>query len=107
MDSIFSWSPLPGDIFYADLTPAKGNEAGGIRPVLVLRPLLSKGVTIVAVMSSCNIHTRITREDVDFLDIRTIDATRRFVEYITKLSEDTMCDILPDFVYGMIRYQGE
>lgn len=47
-----------GDIFYADLTPVKGSEQGGIRPVLILQNDIgnrySPTIIVAAVTSQIN-----------------------------------------------------
>ena len=68
-----------GDVFYADLNPAKGSEQGGYRPVLVVQnnlgnkysptvlvaPITSKTAKKTALPTHCMIHE-------DFLDVESM-----------------------------------
>ncbi len=95
-----------GDIFYADLSPVKGSEQGGIRPILVVQNDVgnkySPTVIAAAITSKINkahlpTHIEIdsnefglTKESVILLEqIRTIDKMR-LKEKIGHLDDDKM-----------------
>lgn len=80
-----------GDIFYADLSPVKGNEQDGVRPVLCIQNdigNLHSPTTIVAALTSrrtkhklpthVKVHTKgLTKKSIVLLEqIRTIDKSR-------------------------------
>lgn len=67
-----------GDVFYADLSPAIGNEAGGIRPVLI-KEVYDDVVIIVPYVFDWKTHTEILHPH----QIRSIDR-RRLKQKMTK-----------------------
>ena len=93
-----------GQIFYADLSPVKGNEQDGTRPVLILQNDAGNKhspTTIVAPITSAKpnscfpTHVRVDAEglvdgSVVLLEqIRVIDK-RRLLDYVGKLDRETM-----------------
>jgi mRNA interferase MazF len=95
-----------GDIYLADMDPAKGSEQGGVRPVLVIQN--NKGnkyspTTIVACLTS-RVHTKanlpthyLLPDDIGLKypsmvmleQIFTIDKTR-LIKYITRIPKPDM-----------------
>jgi len=92
-----------GDVFYADLTPVKGSEQGGIRPVVVIQNNIGNRYSptiVVAIITSKDktklpTHVEIVgggfmKQSVVLLEqIRTIDKCR-LREYVTTLDDATM-----------------
>ena len=93
-----------GEIYYADLSPVRGSEQGGIRPILILQNDMGNKhspTTIVAAITSrktkAALPTHVTftaefmkSESIVLLEqIRTIDKTR-LGECIGKIDKDTM-----------------
>ena len=95
-----------GDMFYANLSPVKGSEQGGVRPVLIIQNNIgnkySPTVIVAAITSKINkgklpthveldtTHYKIPKNSVILLEqIRTIDKTR-LEEKIGTLDERTM-----------------
>jgi len=92
-----------GDVFYADLTPVKGSEQGGIRPVVVIQNNIGNRYSptiVVAVITSKDkiklpTHVEIVgggfmKQSVVLLEqIRTIDKCR-LGEYVMTLNAKTM-----------------
>jgi mRNA interferase MazF len=93
-----------GDIFYADLNPARGSEQNGVRPVLVIQNdkgnKYSPTIIIAAITSSLEKANFPTHVSIDVKDlskssvilleqIRTIDKMR-LAEYIGHLDDATM-----------------
>ncbi len=95
-----------GEIYFADLTPVKGSEQGGVRPVLVIQNDIGNRyspTTIVCILTSqtnkTNLPTHVflgknfglSKESIALLEqIRTIDKQR----LIRKIGEITDCKIL-------------
>ena len=94
-----------GDVFFADLNPVVGSEAGGVRPVVVIQNDIGNrfSTTLIVALASrakkppLPVHVELTEntgglsEDTTILleQIRTIDK-RRLVHYIGHLDEETM-----------------
>ena len=97
-----------GDIYYADLSPVKGSEQGGYRPVLVIQNDIGNKhapTTIVAVITSRHTKAKLPthywikdeqgtsglrcESMVELEQIRTIDKTR-LKEFMGVLSEEEM-----------------
>ncbi|MDR2661262.1 MAG: type II toxin-antitoxin system PemK/MazF family toxin [Lactobacillaceae bacterium] len=98
-----------GDIYYANLNPAKGSEQGGFRPVLIIQNNsgnIFSPTTIIAVFTSKQTkaqlptHVEVSQKDVNIKEdslllleqIRTIDKSR------LKNKIDTLPDELMDKV---------
>jgi len=96
-----------GDVYYADLTPVKGSEQGGTRPVVVIQNDIGNRFSptlVIAVVTSKNkvklpTHVEIVKsngflkQSVVLLEqIRTIDKCR-LKDYITTLDYATMKQI--------------
>ena len=93
-----------GEIYYADLSPVRGSEQGGIRPVLILQNDMGNKhspTTIVAAITSRKTKAALPTHvpfAADFMksestvlleQIRTIDKSR-LAEYIGKIDKKTM-----------------
>ena len=98
-----------GQVYFADLSPVKGSEQGGLRPVVIIqndKGNLYSPTTIVATitskMSKAKLPTHIevkagegglsVKSIVLCEQIRTIDKSRLFA-YHGKFSEETMAKI--------------
>ena len=96
-----------GDIYYADLTPVKGSEQGGVRPVLVIQNDTGNRYSptlVVAVVTSkekpklpthvkINDSSVLAQQSIVLLEqIRTIDKCR-LKEYVASLGNTTMNQI--------------
>ena len=96
-----------GEIYYADLTPAKGCEQDGVRPVLILQNEIGNchsHTTIVAIISTksrthplpthVQISTKGLREvsTVKLEHIRTIDKSR-LLDRIGCLSQEDLSKV--------------
>ena len=98
-----------GDIFYADLSPVRGSEQGGTRPVLILQNDIGNqysSTTIVAAITSqiskakMPTHVEISgsrsglnKDSVVLLEqIRTIDKSRLF-QKVSSLNKELMSDV--------------
>jgi len=98
-----------GDMFYADLSPVRGSEQGGVRPVLIIQNNIgnkySPTVIVAAITSKINKgklpthveldtgHYKIPKNSVILLEqIRTIDKTR-LEEKIGTLDDRTMAKV--------------
>ena len=96
-----------GEIYYADLTPAKGSEQDGVRPVLILQNEIGNHyapTTIVAIISTKSrthplpTHVQISgnglREvsTVKLEHIRTIDKSR-LLDRIGCLSQEDLSKV--------------
>ena len=111
-----------GDIFYGDLSPVRGSEQGGVRPVLVIQNDIgnkySPTVIVAAITSQINkaklpTHVElaaeghgITKDSVILLEqIRTIDK-KRLKEKIGHLSDELMnhVDTALQISFGLIEY---
>lgn len=111
-----------GDIFYGDLSPVRGSEQGGVRPVLVIQNDIgnkySPTVIVAAITSQINkaklpTHVElealgygITKDSVILLEqIRTIDK-KRLKEKIGHVSDELMnqVDIALQISFGLIEY---
>ena len=92
------------EIYYADLSPVKGSEQGGVRPVLILQNDMGNKhspTTIVAAITSRQTKAKLpthvdiqmaglTKDSVILLEqIRTIDKTR-LTEYVGLVDKQTM-----------------
>lgn len=94
-----------GEIYYADLSPVKGSEQGGFRPVLIIQNNVgnhySPTVIVAAITSrkkkhDLPTHVRLTSPEyglenysVILLEqVRTIDRTR-LKDYVGKIDEGT------------------
>ncbi len=97
-----------GKIYYADLSPAVGNEAGGLRPVLVLStnidnsdsmsiiaPITSKKqtekhpTTVIVDGESCGM---ISESAILISQMRAFDNTR-LKDYMATLDEDKLQEV--------------
>ncbi len=111
-----------GDIFYGDLSPVRGSEQGGVRPVLVIQNDIgnkySPTVIVAAITSQINkaklpTHVElvaegygITKDSVILLEqIRTIDK-KRLKEKIGHLSDELMdkVDVALQISFGLVEY---
>lgn len=98
-----------GDVFLADLSPVKGSEQGGTRPVLVIQNDIgnrfSPTVIVAAITAQIQkaklpTHVEIDakrhgfdRDSVVLLEqIRTIDK-QRLIERITRLDDEMMAQV--------------
>ncbi len=95
-----------GDVFFANLSPVKGSEQGGIRPVLIIQNdvgnRFSPTVIVAAITAKiskgqipthveiCSKEHGLERDSVILLEqIRTIDKSR-LTDRITRLNRETM-----------------
>jgi mRNA interferase MazF len=97
-----------GQIYYADLSPVKGSEQGGLRPVLIIQNDIGNKyspTTIIAVITSrytkANLPTHVWLNDecglpkdsmVELEQIRTIDKTR-LSDFMGTVSQEVMKEI--------------
>lgn len=97
-----------GQIYYADLSPVKGSEQGGLRPVLIIQNDIGNKyspTTIIAIITSrhtkANLPTHIWLNDecglpkdsmVELEQLRTIDKTR-LSEFMGTVSQEVMKEI--------------
>lgn len=99
---------MRGDIYYADLSPVKGSEQGGMRPVLIIQN--NKGnqyspCTIVAVITTRGTKAKLPthywlkdaaglpfKSMVELEQIRTIDKSR-LSRYVGTISANEMKEI--------------
>lgn len=99
---------MRGDIYYADLSPVKGSEQGGMRPVLIIQN--NKGnqyspCTIVAVITTRSTKAKLPthywlkdttglpyKSMVELEQIRTIDKSR-LSRYVGTVSATEMKEI--------------
>lgn len=99
---------LRGDIFYADLSPVKGSEQGGTRPVLVIQNDVGNKFSTTVIVAP--ITSRIKKKELPthvqlpvsadlpensmvlLEQVRTIDKCR-VDKYIMSIDEDTMAQI--------------
>jgi mRNA interferase MazF len=97
-----------GDIYYADLSPVKGSEQGGHRPVLVIQNDVGNKhapTTIVAVITSrhtkaklpthiwLNAECGLPKESmVECEQVRTLDKTR-LKDFMGQVSQEVMKEI--------------
>jgi len=111
-----------GDIFYGDLSPVRGSEQGGIRPVLIIQNDIgnkySPTVIVAAITSQINkaklpTHVElaaegygITKDSVILTEqIRTIDK-KRLKEKIGHISDELMAkvDTALQISFGLVEY---
>lgn len=97
-----------GQIYYADLSPVKGSEQGGIRPVLIIQNDIGNKyspTTIIAIITTrqtkANLPTHIWLNAecglpkdsmVELEQLRTIDKTR-LSDFTGTVSEEVMKEI--------------
>ena len=97
-----------GQIYYADLSPVKGSEQGGIRPVLIIQNDIGNKyspTTIIAIITTrqtkANLPTHIWLNAecglpkdsmVELEQLRTIDKTR-LSDFSGTVSEEVMKEI--------------
>lgn len=97
-----------GQIYYADLSPVKGSEQGGIRPVLIIQNDIGNKyspTTIIAIITTrqtkANLPTHIWLNDecglpkdsmVELEQLRTIDKTR-LSDFMGTVSQEVMKEI--------------
>lgn len=99
---------LRGDVFYADLSPVKGSEQGGTRPVLVIQNDMGNKFSTTVIVAPITSHIKkrelpthvqlpayvgLPENSMVLLEqIRTIDKCR-VDKYILSIGEDTMAQI--------------
>ena len=92
------------EVYYADLSPVRGSEQGGIRPVLIIQNDIGNKhspTTIVAAITSRQTKAKLpthvdvsveglTKDSIVLLEqIRTIDKNR-LTDYVGRLDKETM-----------------
>lgn len=97
-----------GQIYYADLSPVKGSEQGGLRPVLIIQNDIGNKyspTTIIAIITTrqtkANLPTHVWLNDecglpkdsmVELEQLRTIDKTR-LSDFMGTVSQEVMKEI--------------
>ncbi len=103
------WVYRRGDIYYVDLSPVKGSEQGGFRPVIVIQNNTGNrySPTLIVAIVTTKVNKKVSFPTHHLIDnnrafsqpsevmleqIRTIDKCR-IDRYLGKVSEEDMCAI--------------
>ena len=103
------WVYRRGDIYYVDLSPVKGSEQGGSRPVIVIQNNTGNrySPTLIVAVVTTKVNKKVSFPTHHLIDnnrafsqpsevmleqIRTIDKCR-IDRYLGKVSEEDMCAI--------------